>query len=247
MIVYPTIELQQGRPVSLIRGQMDTPHLWHVDPVEKACEFAACGPEWLHLTDLDAVSGQGSNADLIRQIIRRAGAPVQVAGGVRTLDHVQEWIDAGAGRVVIGTAAVKDPDLLRRATRLYPDQIALAVDASGGRVMVEGWTEATAFDPLSFVRAFNEDPLAAIIFTDIDRDLDHPDASVALTSQIAEAATAPVIASGLVKTLDDLSVLKYMYNVAGVIVGRALFSKAFSLGEALEVAKPEPGRVPEFI
>ena len=247
MIVYPTIELQQGRPVSLIRGQMDTPHLWHVDPVERACAFAEDGAEWLHVTDLDAVSGAGSNAEIIRQIIRRAGTPVQVSGGIRTLEHVEGWLDAGAGRVVVGTAAVKNPALVRRAALLHPDQIALAVDASGGRVMVEGWTEATAFAPIDFVRAFNDAPLAAIIFTDIDRDLDHPDASVALTSQIAGEAKAPVISSGLVKSLDDLSVLKYVYNVSGAIVGRALFSKAFSLADALQVARPEPGRVPEMI
>ena len=247
MIVYPTIELQQGRPVSLIRGHMDTPHLWHVDPVERACAFAEDGAEWLHVTDLDAVSGSGTNAELIRQIIRKAGAPVQVSGGVRTLEHIQGWLDAGAGRVVIGTAAVREPDLVRRAARLHPDQIALAVDAAGGRVMVEGWTETTAFDPIDFVRAFNDEPLAAVIFTDIDRDLDHPDASVALTSQIAREATAPVISSGLVKTLDDLSALKFTYNVAGAIVGRALFSRTFSLSEALDLARPEPGRVPEMI
>ena len=247
MIVYPTIELQNGRCVSLIRGQMDTPHLWHVDPVATACAFAEDGAEWLHVTDLDAVSGQGSNADLVRQIIRKAGAPVQVSGGVRTLEHIGEWADAGAGRIVVGTAAVRTPELVRRAARLYPDQIALAVDASEGHVMVEGWTEKTAFEPAAFVRAFNDVPLAAVIFTDIDRDLDHPDASVALTSQIASEAKAPVISSGLVKSLDDLSLLKYVYNVAGAIVGRALFSKTFSLGEALEIAKTEPGRVAAMI
>lgn len=246
MIIYPDIELQGGRCVTLVRGKMDEPVVFDVDPVEAACRFVEQGAEWLHVVDLDAVSGQGDNAGLIREIIRKAGAPVQVAGGIRTLDRIAQWIDAGAGRVVIGTAAIKEPHLVKRAARLHPDQIVISVDAHQGHVVVEGWTEVTAFTPVDFVKEFDGVPLSQIIFTDIDRDLDLPESSVALTSKVAESTQTPVIASGLVKSLDDVSTLKYIHNIAGVIVGRALFSGDVTLPDMLAVAQVEPEPVAEF-
>ncbi|MGI9464799.1 MAG: HisA/HisF-related TIM barrel protein, partial [Aestuariivirgaceae bacterium] len=132
MIVYPDVELQNGRCVNLVRGQMDVPVVYDVDPVDAACDFAAQGAEWLHVVDLDAVVDQGSNADLITRIIRKAGASVQVAGGIRSIDTVRDWIDAGAGRVVIATAAVKDPAFVKAAAVAYPDQVVVGVDARQG-------------------------------------------------------------------------------------------------------------------
>lgn len=246
MQIYPTIELQSGRPVSLIRGQMAEPEIWHVDPIARAREFAEAGAEWIHVTDLDAVAGTGSNADLVREIILKAQIPVQVAGGIRTLEHVHHWCDAGAGRVVMGTAAIRAPVMVKAAAKAFPDQIALAIDCWQGKVMAEGWTETTAFDPVDFVRAFAEAPLGAIVFTDIDRDLDEPGSSIALTSALAEATPTPVISSGLVKRLDDISALKYVYNIAGAIVGRALFNHDIDLAEAIRLARPEPERVAAF-
>ncbi|MEM6934441.1 MAG: 1-(5-phosphoribosyl)-5-[(5-phosphoribosylamino)methylideneamino] imidazole-4-carboxamide isomerase [Pseudomonadota bacterium] len=246
MLIYPTIELQNGHCVSLIRGMMDEPSIWHVDPVEKARSFAAAGAEWIHVTDLDAVAGTGSNQELIREIIVKAGVPVQVAGGLRTLDHAQSWAEAGAGRMVIGTGAVRWPARFREICKAYPDQIVLAVDIWQGKVMTEGWTQKSAFEPADFVKAFEGCPLAAILCTDIDRDLDEPGSSIALTSAIARDTQTPVIASGLVKTLDDISALKYVYNIAGVIVGRSLFDRSIDLVEAIRLARPEPERVAEF-
>lgn len=246
MLIYPTIELQQGRCVSLLRGKMDEPSIWHVDPIEKARSFAAAGAEWLHVTDLDAVAGTGSNADLIRDLIVKAGIPVQVAGGIRTHEHASQWAEAGAGRMVIGTAAVRWPTTFREIVKAYPDQIVLSVDVMQGKVMAEGWTQTSTFDPVDFVGAFAGAPLAAILCTDIDRDLDEPGSSIALTSALARGTQTPVIASGLVKSLDDISALKYVYNIAGVIVGRALFDQSIDLAEAVRLARPEPERVAEF-
>lgn len=246
MIIYPIIELLQGKCVSLVRGVMEQPHYWHVDPVEKARSFVEQGAEWLQVTDLDAVSGKGSNAELISEIIRVAGVPVQVAGGVSSDERVKALMDVGAARVIIGTAAVKWPDWVKGLAKTYPDQIALAVDVFQGRVMVSGWTESSAFTPEDFIHAFTDVPLSAVILTDIDRDLDAPESSFALTTRIAEQTKTPVIVSGLVKTLDDVSTLKYMPNIAGAVIGRALFNKNVDLAEAIAIARPEPERIAQF-
>lgn len=246
MIIYPIIELLQGKCVSLVRGVMEQPHYWHVDPVEKTRSFVEQGAEWLHVTDLDAVSGKGSNADLINEIIRVAGVPVQVAGGINADERVRALMDVGAARVIIGTAAVKWPDWVKSLAKTYPDQIALAVDVYQGRVMVSGWTESSAFTPEDFIHAFTDVPLSAVILTDIDRDLDAPESSFALTTRIAEQTKTPVIVSGLVKSIDDVSTLKYMPNIAGAVVGRALFNKDLDLAEAIAVARPEPERIAQF-
>lgn len=247
MKVIPIIELQGRNCVTLSRGSLDEPQIWHADPVAKAREFAAAGAEWLHVTDLDAVAGQGeTNADIIEDIIRQVGIPVQVAGGIRSDERVRHWYDLGAGRMVIGTGALKHPDWVKALAKHYPDQIVLGVDVYQGRVVVEGWRKTTAFTPEDFVHAFDGVPLAAIAVTDIDYDLDLKDASFALTTKLADETRTPVISSGLVRTLDDISTLKYVRNVWGCLVGRALFAKDIDLAEAIETARPEPEPVAQF-
>ena len=246
MIVYPDIELQNGRCVNLVRGKMDEPVVYDADPVEVACQFACEGAEWLHVVDLDAVFGQGNNADLIAQIIRKAGAGVQVAGAIRSMDAVRDWIEFGAGRVVIATAAVKDPAFVRTAAFAYPDQVVVSVDGRQGKVVVEGWRETTAFTPVEFAKQFADVPLAAIIYTDIDRDDDLPDSSLSQTADLAAQVTTPVIASGVVKDLDDISTLKYLPNISGAITGRALFNGTFELNDALAIAYDPPQPIAAF-
>jgi len=247
MIIYPTIELQKGRCVSLNRGRLDEPMIWHVDPVEKAREFATTGAEWLQITDFDAIVGDDCNEELISEIILSAGIPVQIAGGVRTQEQVDRWIEKGAGRVVIGTLAARDPELLKRMARLYPDQIVLAVDVWQGKVMTEGWKTSSAFEPAAFLEEFDGVPFAAVIITDIDADVEDTEASLSLVSALVARTRTPVIASGLVRVADDVSRLKYAGNVAGAIVSRALFRKTLSLEEALAAAQPEVESVAEFI
>lgn len=238
MIIYPDIELQRGRCVSLIRGQMDEPVVYDVSPLDAALGLVGQGAEWLHLVDLDAVGQiEEENSDLIVEIIKNVHIPVQVAGGIRSMAAVDWWFGHGAARVVIGTAAVKDPGLVKEACTRYPKQITVSVDAKGGFVAVEGWRETTAFTPLEFARQFQLYDLAAIIFTDIDRDQDVPESSLAMTTKMGSNLIVPVIASGTVKTLDDVSTLTYLPNVAGAIIGRALFEKAFSLSDAIAVVR----------
>lgn len=139
MMIYPTMELQNGRCVTLEKGRLDEPQIWHVDPVETARSFAAAGAEWMHITDFNAIEGDFSNEDLIAEIIRAVGIPVQLGGGMRTREHVEHWIDRGAGRIVIGTLAARDPQLVQELAKHHPDQIVLAVDVYQGQVMTDGW------------------------------------------------------------------------------------------------------------
>ena len=240
MIIIPDIELQNGKCVNLVRGQMDKPVVYDTDPVTAAREFQDQGAQWLHIIDLDAVGlRQNDNHKVVCEIIEAVHIPVQVAGGIRSMASVEWWLERGAGRVVIGTAAVKDPHFVKEACTRFPGKVVVSVDARGDQVMVEGWTEATAFSALDFARQYEIDDIAAIIFTDIDRDDDIPESSLATTTDLATKLITPVIASGPVKTLDDISTLKYLPNIAGAITGRALFGGEFTLPEAIEVAEAQ--------
>jgi len=247
MIIYPDIELQGGRCVNLWRGQKEAPVVYDIEPLEAALSCVAKGAEWLHVVDLDAVFGDGDNAGIVEQIIREAGVSVQVAGAIRSIETVHGWVDAGAARMVIATAAVKDPAFVRQAASAFPDQVVISVDGRAGRVVVEGWRETTAFTPVEFARQFEDLPLAAFIYTDVDRDADAPESSMAQTEQLAEAVRVPVIASGVVKTLDDISTLKFLPNIAGAITGRAIFGGGFDLADGLAIANEKPGPVAPIV
>jgi phosphoribosylformimino-5-aminoimidazole carboxamide ribotide isomerase len=247
MIITPCIELQNGRCVSLHRGRLDEPHIWHVDPVETARSFADAGAEWVHVTDFDAIAGDERNTDIVQDIIRHSGASIQLGGGFRSLHRMTEWIDRGASRIVIGTLAVIAPDLVKQAAKLYPDQIVIAVDVFQGKIMSDGWRTPSAITPEAFIKTFDKDPLAAIIVTDIDADLEEADDSLALVTQLAGIATAPVLARGQSRTLDDLSRLKYVPHVAGAIIGRSLFDHSVALNDAKALANQAPEEVAPFI
>jgi len=247
MIVYPTIELQHGRCVSLNRGRIDEPMIWHVDPVETARGFAAAGAEWMHLTDFDAVEGRDENSKLVEQIIRSAGIPVQLAGGFRTAAGVERWIDKGAGRIVISSLATQDPNTVKELAKRHPDQIVLSVDVWKGQVMVDGWRTVSAYSPSAFIQSFSEAPFAAIVITDIDSDMvEDVEAQLGLVSGLAAESRWPVIASGIVRTADDIARLKYIPSISGTLVGRSLFRKSLDLETALSVARPYAEPVAEF-
>ncbi len=247
MILYPLIELLEGRCVSLHRGRMEEPQIWHVNPVAKAVEFAKAGANWIHITDFDALQGDERNAETIREIIRTAGASVQLGGGFRSLKRIGDWIDAGVGRIVVGTLAVQQPDLVKAAARAFPEQIIVAVDVYKGHVAGEGWREKSALVPSSVLKAFEDSPLAAFVVTDIDAGLEEAGDSLAVISQLSSETRTPVIARGLTRSLDDLSRMKYVPHLAGAIVGRALFDKSIVLEEALKIVAPEPEMRARFI
>jgi len=247
MMLYPTIELLDGRCVSLFRGRTEEPQIWHVDPVEKAKAFAKAGAEWIHITDFDAMSADERNADLIREIILTAGIQVQLGGGFRSLERIADWIDQGVGRIVVGTMALLQPELVKEAAKLFPDQIVLAVDVYEGLVVSDGWRQKSAFTPSAFLKAFEDDPFAAIIVTDIDADIGDAEDSIALITQLASEARTPVIARGLTRSLDDLSRLKYVPHVSGALIGRALLDRSIDIAAALKVVKSEVENRAKFI
>jgi phosphoribosylformimino-5-aminoimidazole carboxamide ribotide isomerase len=238
MILYPTIELKDGRCVSLPKGRIDEPVIWHVDPVEKAKEFAHAGAEWMHVTDFDAIGGVSRNRDLVKRLINEAGIPVQLGGGFRSRGRVEEWIDAGAGRVVVSTLAAENPHLVKELAERHPDQIVLAVDVLHDHVMIDGWKVKSAYTAKGYVKSFEGTPFAAIIVTDVSADIAETDAKLSMVSEIAEMAKVPVIASGVVRTLDDIARLRLLHKVSGAIVGRALFNRTIDLREALREARP---------
>ncbi len=246
MMIYPTMELQNGRCVTLDKGRLDDAMVWHVNPVETARSWSAAGAEWMQLTDFDAIEGRDTNSELVEEIIRSCEMSVQLAGGMRTREQVEYWINKGAGRIVIGTLAAWDPTLVKELAKLYPDQIVLAVDVWQGQVMTEGWRSQSAFTPEAFIEAFADAPFAAILVTDIDSDMEDVEAQLGLISGLAEQSRTPIIASGVVRTSDDISRLAYISNISGAIVGRALFRKTVDLAEVLEVAKLAHEPVAEF-
>lgn len=248
MIVYPTLEILNGKCVSLRRGRLEDPVLWHVDPLETARSYAEAGAEWLHLTDINGLLGdEGDNTALIEEIIQGVGIPVQLGGGFRARETVEQWIDKGAGRIVIGTMAVYYPDLVKELAKFYPDQIVLSLDVSEGHLMTEGWRTASAFTPEAFLAEFAKAPLAGVIVTDIDAYIaEEPDGSMGVIAGLAEHTRHPLIASGIVRNIDDVARLRYIPGIVGAQLGRALMSKDVDLAEAIKVARPAPEPTAEF-
>ena len=247
MIVYPTMELQNGKCVTLNRGRLEEPSIYHVDPFETAQSWAAAGADWIHVTDFDAVADSGDNGALIEEIIRVVPASIQLAGGFRTQEGVQSWIDRGAGRIVLGTLPTRDPDTFKLLARDFPDQIVLALDIWRGQLMTDGWKNPAAITPQAFLASFADDPLAAVLITDIDGEIGETDAQLGMITGLAAQTRHPVIAGGTVRAADDIARLRYVPNIAGTLVGRALFSKAVDLAEALKIAQPTPDRVADFL
>lgn len=238
MIIIPTIELQDGKCVSLRRGNMDDRVVHNVDPVSAAKKFEAAGAERLHITDLDGVlQGGRHNGDTAKAIFDAVSIPCQVGGGIRTMAAAEWWMNHGADRIVLGTAAVKDRTFVRDACARFPGKVVVSVDARGGKVVIEGWRETTTFGAIELAKDLEYAGVAAIIFTDIDMDDRLPDASFSQTAELAKQLTIPVISSGTARSLDNISTLKYLPNIHGVIVGRSLFLNEIALPDAIAVAK----------
>ncbi len=234
MILYPAIDLKDGNCVRLVRGDMAKATVFNTDPAAQAGDFAAAGAQWLHLVDLDgAFAGAPVNAGAVQSILAAIDIPAQLGGGIRDLATIEDWLSRGVRRVILGTAAVKNPALVVEACGKWPGRIAVGIDARGGRVAVEGWAEETGLEVLDLARRFADAGVAAIIHTDIERDGVLQGANIAATEALAKAIPAPVIASGGVSSLDDIQALADGSMVAGVIVGRALYDGAIDLAEAL--------------
>ena len=239
MILFPAIDLKDGSCVRLLRGDMDAATVFNDSPSDQARAFVEAGADWLHIVDLNgAFDGQSVNGDAVRGILdvtRAAGVQVQLGGGLRTPDHVAGWLADGVDRVILGTAAVKDPNLVIESCKAYPDRVAVGVDARGGRVAVEGWAETSDLAADELAQRFEDAGVAALIYTDIDRDGAMQGPNVDATVALARAISIPVIASGGVSSLADVEAFlpHEADGVAGVISGRAIYDGRIDLAAAL--------------
>jgi phosphoribosylformimino-5-aminoimidazole carboxamide ribotide isomerase len=236
MILYPAIDLKDGQCVRLVRGDMAQATVFGDDPAAQAVSFAEAGAPWLHIVDLDgAFAGEPVNAAAVEAIVDAVDIPVQLGGGIRDLDTIEGWLERGVMRVILGTAAVRDPALVVAANRKWPGRVAVGIDARGGRVAVEGWARETDIEAIELARKFADTGVAAIIHTDIDRDGVLEGANVQATAALARAVSIPVIASGGVSSLSDIRALTAEMSIAGAIVGRALYDGRIVLGDALRL------------
>ena len=239
MILYPAIDLKDGNCVRLLKGDMDRTTVFNDDPAAQARAFQAAGCEWLHLVDLNgAFAGAPVNAGAVEVILAAISIPAQLGGGIRDMATIEMWLEKGLARAILGTVAVENPDLVREAARAFPGKIAVGIDARKGRVATKGWAEETEVMVTDLARQFEDAGVAAIIYTDIDRDGAMQGPNVAATAALANAVSIPVIASGGVSSLADLRALKDCgAPLDGVISGRALYDGKIDLAEAVALLK----------
>ncbi|MHB8530777.1 MAG: 1-(5-phosphoribosyl)-5-[(5-phosphoribosylamino)methylideneamino]imidazole-4-carboxamide isomerase [Caulobacteraceae bacterium] len=239
MILYPAIDLKDGQCVRVVRGDLSTATVFNLDPADQARTWAAAGFSWLHVVDLNgSAEGRAVNAAAVREILAAARVPVQLGGGIRALEDVRAWIEAGVSRVILGTAAVRDPDMVKAAARAWPGQIAVSVDLRAGKVAFEGWTEDSGLDAITLAGRFEDSGIGAFIVTDIDRDGSLAGFDVELFGAIADALTIPVIAAGGLASVADIVRLAAWPGapIAGAVLGRALYAGTIGAAEALAAA-----------
>ena len=237
MILFPAIDLKDGKCVRLERGAMERATVFNDDPADQARAFAAAGFRWLHLVDLNgAFEGRPVNAVAVEAVLAASPVPVQLGGGIRDMASIEMWLGRGVARVILGTVALSDPGLVREACGKYPGRIVVGIDARGGKVATEGWARTSEMGAVELALALEPASPAAIIHTDIDRDGVLTGVNVEATVELARAVSIPVIASGGVASLDDLKALKKAdAPIAGVVCGRALYDGRIEPKAALEL------------
>jgi phosphoribosylformimino-5-aminoimidazole carboxamide ribotide isomerase len=245
MILFPAIDLKDGQCVRLLKGDMGQATVFNDDPAAQARSFVAQGFEWLHLVDLNgAVDGKPVNSAAVEAILKAVPVPVQLGGGIRDMETITHWLERGVRRVILGTAALEDPELVRTACRAYPGRIVVSIDARDGKVASRGWVETTEVKALDLALAMEKAGVAAIVFTDIDRDGALSGVNVDATVDLAWALNVPVIASGGIASIADLRALldEEDSGIEGAISGRALYDGRIDPQEALALLRGASGR-----
>jgi phosphoribosylformimino-5-aminoimidazole carboxamide ribotide isomerase len=241
MILFPAIDLKDGACVRLKRGEMDSATVFNPDPAAQARAFAAAGFAWLHVVDLNgAFEGRSTNAEAIKAVRAAIDLPIQLGGGIRDRAGIDFWLEAGITRVILGTAALRDPALVKEAARAHPGRIAVGIDAHDGKVAVQGWVETSEMTAVELGLRFQDAGVAAIVFTDIARDGMLQGVNVEATDALANAISIPVIASGGVSGLADIEALRATgnLNILGVVIGRALYDGRIDPAAAVRFAGP---------
>ncbi len=239
MILYPAIDLKDGQCVRVVRGDLNDATVFNSSPGAQAKVWADDGFHWIHVVDLNgAVQGKAVNERAVEAILEAVSVPVQLGGGIRSLKDVERWIEAGVSRIILGTVAVTQPEIVLEAARLWPEQIAVSVDVRGGKVATQGWTESSDLDAVTVAKRFEDAGVGALIITDIDRDGTVMGFNIEAFGAIADAVAIPVIAAGGLASVDDI--IRLMAHkgtpIAGAVLGRALYNGAITAAEALKVA-----------
>lgn len=240
MILFPAIDIKDGRCVRLQRGEMSAATVYHDEPAEQARQFQALGFEWLHLVDLNgALSGKSVNGATVEDIVRGVDIPVQLGGGIRDMSQIERWLEAGVRRVILGTAALNNPGLVQEACRKFPTQIVVGIDARSGKVAVEGWVQTSEIASIELARRVEGAGVAALIYTDIDRDGILAGLNIGSTLELARAVSIPVIASGGLASIEDVRRLleSDCAILEGAISGRALYDGRLDPRRALELIR----------
>lgn len=238
MILFPAIDLKDGKCVRLKLGDMAQATIYNDNPADQARVFEEQGFKWLHVVDLNgAFEGQSVNGFAVESILKATRNPVQLGGGIRTLAHIESWLNKGLARVILGTVAVRDPSLVRQACKLFPGKVAVGIDAKGGKVAVEGWAEASSLGVIELAQKFEGAGVSAIIYTDIDRDGILTGINWTSTIELAEAVSIPVIASGGLASMDDIRRMLEpdAHKLEGAITGRALYDGRLDPAAALKL------------
>lgn len=239
MILYPAIDLKDGACVRVVRGELATATVYNRDPAAQARAWAADGFSWLHVVDLDgSVAGRSVNQEAVAAILGAASIPVQLGGGIRSFSDIEHWLEAGVARVILGTAAVRDPEMVAAAATAFPGRIAASIDARAGKIAIEGWTKATQLAPIELARRCEDAGVAALVVTDIDRDGALAGIDAAVFGSVADQVGIPVIAAGGIASLDDIRALAAWRgkSIGGAVLGRALYVGQIAPAEALAAA-----------
>jgi phosphoribosylformimino-5-aminoimidazole carboxamide ribotide isomerase len=240
MLVIPAVDIKGGRCVRLLQGRKDSETIFSDDPSAMAAKWEAQGAKLLHVVDLDgAFAGEPKNIEAVRGIVDRVRMPIQLGGGIRTMETIAMYLDLGVSRIILGTEAIHNPGLVHEACRTFPGSILVGIDARDGMVAVHGWTETTEREAIEVARGFEGGGLSAIVFTDIYKDGMQTGPNIIQTGRLAKSVSIEIIASGGVSTIEDIKALLPLeeVGVCGVITGRALYSGSLDLREALDVAQ----------
>lgn len=240
MLILPAVDIKEGRCVRLLQGRRDSETVFSDDPSAMAAQWETEGAEYLHVVDLDgAFEKTPKNVEAIKRIISKVHIPVELGGGIRTMDTIAMYLDLGLDRVILGTEAIENPSLVKQACERYPGKIMVSLDARDGMVATGGWTQTTQHKTIDVAKGFEGHGVAGIVFTDIKKDGMQTGPNVAQTEQLADCVSIPIIASGGVANIDDIKALMPLetLGVVGIITGRALYAGTLDLKEALEVAR----------